>query len=99
MTKMKLCSTNANPAIQPSTPQVGIYECEVTLKFRLIEEELAQCDRDQLLQILIDAYSYGSDNYLEPLQADVRVQEVAELDASPEMRRQVIRLRNAGGLK
>ncbi|RZM79899.1 hypothetical protein DYY88_13580 [Leptolyngbya iicbica LK] len=96
---MKLCSTNANPAIQPSTPQVGIYECEVTLKFRLIEEELAQCDRDQLLQILIDAYSYGSDNYLEPLQADVRVQEVAELDASPEMRRQVIRLRNAGGLK
>nr|WP_239112622.1 Npun_R1517 family heterocyst differentiation transcriptional regulator [Halomicronema sp. CCY15110] len=99
MTKMKLCSTNVHSAVQPSTPQVGIYECEVTLKFRLIEEELAQCDRDQLLQILIDAYSYGSDNYLEPLHADVKVNEVTELEASPEMRRQVIRLRNASGLK
>ncbi len=99
MTKMKLCSTTVNPATQPSTPQVGIYECEVTLKFHLIEEELAQCDRDQLLQILIDAYSYGSDSYLEPLHSDVKVKAVAELQASPEMRRQVIRLRNASGLQ
>ena len=92
---MKLCSTNMNPAVQPSTPQVGIYECEVRLKFHLIEEDLNQCDREQLLQILIDAYSYGSDNYLEPLETEVEVQEVSELQASPEMRRQVIRLRNA----
>ena len=96
---MKLCSTNVNSAVQPPKLQVGIYECEVTLKFRLIEEELVQCDREQLLRILVDAYSYGSDNYLETLNADVRVKEVAELEASPEMRRQVIRLRNATGLK
>ena len=84
-----------NPAVQPPTPQVGIYECEINLKFHLIEEDLTQCDREQLLQILIDAYSYGSDNYLESLQSEVKVQAVAELEASPEMRRQVIRLRNA----
>ncbi|MEM9120343.1 MAG: Npun_R1517 family heterocyst differentiation transcriptional regulator [Cyanobacteria bacterium P01_D01_bin.6] len=83
------------PAVQQSTPQVSVYECEVKLKFHLIEEDLAQCDREQLLQILIDAYSYGSDNYLEPLESEVEVQEVAEVQASPEMRRQVIRLRNA----
>lgn len=88
-----------NPAVQESTSQVGIYECEVKLKFRLIEENLAHCDRDQLLQILIDAYSYGSDDYLESLQTEINVQEVTELEASPEMRRQVIRLRNASCLK
>lgn len=100
---MNYCSTDMNPAIQNRTSQtgtqVGIYECEIKLKFRLIEEDLAHCDRDQLLQLLVDAYSYGSDDYLEPLQAEVDVQEVAELDASPEMRRQVIRLRNANCLK
>lgn len=92
-----------NPAIQDGTSergvQVGIYECEIKLKFRLIEEDLVHCDRDQLLQILIDAYSYGSDDYLETLQTEVDVQAVAEVDASPEMRRQVIRLRNASCLK
>lgn len=92
-----------NSAIQgcPSQEgtQVGIYECEVRLKFRLIEEDLVHCDREQLLQILVDAYSYGSDDYLEPLHTEVDVHEVAEVDASPEMRRQVIRLRNASCLK
>lgn len=87
------------PATQESMPQVGIYECEIKLKFRLIEEDLAHCDRDQLLQILVDAYSYGSDDYLEALQTEVDVHEVSELEASPEMRRQVIRLRNASCLK
>ncbi|MEM6836371.1 MAG: Npun_R1517 family heterocyst differentiation transcriptional regulator [Cyanobacteria bacterium P01_C01_bin.120] len=88
-----------NPAIQASASHVGIYECEVKLKFRLIEEDLAHCDRDQLLQILVDAFSYGSDGYLEPLQTEVDVQPVAEFEASPEMRRQVIRLRNSNCLK
>lgn len=92
-----------NSAIQDGTSergaQVGIYECEIKLKFRLIEEDLVHCDRDQLLQILVDAYSYGSDDYLETLQTEVDVQAVAEVDASPEMRRQVIRLRNASCLK
>ncbi|MGF1461114.1 MAG: Npun_R1517 family heterocyst differentiation transcriptional regulator [Leptolyngbyaceae cyanobacterium] len=92
---MNHCSTNINSTVQAATAHVGIYECEVKLKFRLIEENLTHCDRDQLLQILMDAFSYGSDDYLEPLQAEVDVQEIEELQASPEMRRQVIRLRNA----
>ncbi|MDB9529177.1 Npun_R1517 family heterocyst differentiation transcriptional regulator [Oscillatoria sp. CS-180] len=84
-----------NQAIQETASQVGVYECEVKLKFRLIEEDLAYCDRDQLLQILFDALSYGSDEYLESLQTEVAIQEVAEMEASPDMRRQLIRLRNA----
>ncbi|MGD1930954.1 MAG: Npun_R1517 family heterocyst differentiation transcriptional regulator [Leptolyngbyaceae cyanobacterium] len=89
-----------NPAIQqPASSPVGVYECEVTLKFRLIEESLAHCDREQLLRLLVDAFSYGSDDYLEPLNTQVDIQEVPELEASPEMRRQLMRLRNASGVK
>jgi hypothetical protein len=76
-------------------PQIGIYECEVKLKFRLIEEDLTQCDRDNLLQMLVDAFTYGSDEYLEPLQTEIAVQALKEVDASPQMRRQLMRLRNA----
>lgn len=84
---------------QPSSSRVGVYECEVKLKFRLIEEQLTRCDREQLLQILIDALAYGSDEYLERLQAEVAVQELDEVNASPDMRRQLIRLRNAANLR
>lgn len=96
---MTYCSSKRNPAVPSSGTQVGIYECEVKLKFRLIEEDLMRCDREQLLQILVDAYSYGSDDYLESLQTEVDVHEVSEVEASPQMRRQVIRLRNANLLK
>lgn len=96
---MTYCSSNINQAVQDTTPQIGVYECEVKLKFRLIEESLANCDREQLLQLLMDAFTYGSDEYLEPLQTEVAVQEVPELDASPAMRRQLIRLRNASCMK
>jgi hypothetical protein len=83
---------------QETSSQIGVFECEVKLKFRLIEENLAHCDREQLLRLVIDAFSYGSDEYLEPLQTEVNVQEVSEFEASPEMRRQLIRLRNASCL-
>lgn len=84
-----------NPANQTIDDSVGVYECEIRLKFRLIEEKLAMRDPEQLLQMLVDAFAYGSDEYMESLDTDVVVHEVAELDASPNLRRQLIRLRNA----
>lgn len=75
--------------------QLGVYECELKLKFRLIEENLTACDRESLLHMLVDAFAYGSDEYLESLQTEISVQELEEIKASPQMRRQLMRLRNA----
>lgn len=77
------------------TPEVGVYECEVHLKFRLLEEKGALRDREQLLELLIDAFSCGSDDYMEPLQVQVKAEEISEFIASPQMRRRLIRLRNS----
>ncbi len=74
--------------------QVGVYECEITLKFRIIEEERVMQNRDNLLELLVDAFSYGSDEFVEPIQSRVDVAPVAEVEANPLMRRQLIRLRN-----
>lgn len=82
----------------PSAIDVGVYECEVHLKFRLIEEKGALIDRSQLLEALLDAFAYGSDEYMEPIQVEVAAQEISELLASPQMRRQLIRLRNSSEL-
>ena len=75
--------------------EIGVYECEVKLKFRIIEEKMTMEDREHLLQMLVDAYSYGSDEFLESLHTQVSVQAVTDLKASPHMRRQLIRLRNS----
>ncbi|HEY9749017.1 MAG TPA: Npun_R1517 family heterocyst differentiation transcriptional regulator [Allocoleopsis sp.] len=83
---------------QPAAFEVSVYECEIHLKFRLIEEKGALSDRDQLLEQLIDAFTCGTDEYLEPLQVLVQAQEVSEITASPELRRQLIRLRNSNEL-
>jgi hypothetical protein len=80
---------------QPASSEVGVYDCEIHLKFRLIEEKRALCDREQLLELLLDAFSCGADEYLEPVQIHVEAQEISEVDASPQMRRQLIRLRNS----
>ncbi|HEY9888377.1 MAG TPA: Npun_R1517 family heterocyst differentiation transcriptional regulator [Candidatus Obscuribacterales bacterium] len=96
---MTYCSSSTNQAAKAAPSQIGVYECEVKLKFRLIEESLAHCDREQLLQLLVDAFSYGSDEYLESLHTEVAVQEISELEASPSMRRQLIRLRSASCTK
>lgn len=78
--------------------EVGVYECEIHLKFRLIEEKDALRDRDSLLDLLIDAFIAGSDDYLEPLHTNIEAQEISELEASPHMRRQLMRLRNSSEL-
>lgn len=82
----------------PTVPDVGVYECEIHLKFRLIEEKGALNDRDRLLEMLIDAFTCGTDEYLEPLQIDVEATELSETEASPQMRRRLIRLRNSKDL-
>ncbi|HCF26305.1 MAG TPA: hypothetical protein DEV81_03630 [Cyanobacteria bacterium UBA11049] len=78
--------------------EISVYECEIHLKFRLIEEKSALRDRDKLLDLLIDAFSAGADEYLEPLHTCVKTEEISELEASPQMRRQLMRLRNSSDL-
>lgn len=78
----------------PLPSQVGVYECEVTLKFRLIEENQVMGNRDHLLELLMDAFSYGSDEFVEALASQVEVVEIDEVNASALMRRQLIRMRN-----
>lgn len=75
--------------------EFAVYECEIRLKFRLIEEKNVFSDREQLLEMLLDAFSYGTDEYLEALDAQVETAEIPETEASPHMRRQLIRLRNS----
>ena len=76
-------------------PEVGVYECEIRLKFRLIEEKGALNDQDELLERLLEAFTCGTDDYLESIQAEAEIQEIQEVDATPRMRRQLIRLRNS----
>jgi hypothetical protein len=80
---------------KPTNSEFAVYDCEIRLKFRLIEEKHMLHDREQLLEMLLDAFSYGSDEYLEAIDAQVETSEVSETDASPQMRRQLIRLRNS----
>ena len=87
--------TMATSAPRPSVEaQVGVYECAITLKFRILEDSHAMANRDHLLEQLLDAFSYGSDEFVEQLESLVEVNEVSAMDASPLMRRQLIRLRN-----
>lgn len=88
--------TPANPH-STNDDDVNIYECEVRLKFRIIEDKFAIDGRDNtaLLETLVDAYTYGDDDYLESLESQIDIHEVHALEASPDMRRQLIRLRNS----
>lgn len=82
---------------QSGSPEFAVYNCEIHLKFRLIEEKQIINSREQLLEVLLDAFSYGADEYLDPVQVLVEAQEIPEIEASPAMRRQLIRLRNSNG--
>ena len=89
--------SSTNRALPDS--DVGIYECEVRLKFRIIEEQLTMTNKEELVETLVDAFAYGSDEYLEALDSDVDIQQLQDMeDASPQMRRQLIRLRNSSRL-
>ena len=80
---------------QDVQPDVGIYECEIHLKFKLIEEQGLLADQEHLLEFLLDALSCGSDEYLEMLSVQTTAEEIPDTNASAEMRRQLIRLRNS----
>ncbi|MEO0432067.1 MAG: Npun_R1517 family heterocyst differentiation transcriptional regulator [Cyanobacteria bacterium J06656_5] len=82
--------------ISDQNDNVNIYECEVRLKFRIIEDQVAIDERDNsaLIETLVDAYAYGDDEYLESLESQIDIHAIQALEASPEMRRQLIRLRN-----
>ncbi len=89
-------STNRSPL---SDSDVGIYECEVRLKFRIIEEQMTMSNRDELIETLVDAFAYGNDDYLEALDSQVTIEQMQDIgEASPKMRRQLIRLRNSSRL-
>ncbi len=84
------------PIEYKSTPaDVGVYDCEIHLRFRLVEEKGVILDREHLLEVLLDAFICGTDDYMEPLQVEVNAKELPELEAPPSMRRQLIRLRNS----
>ncbi len=56
-------------------------------------------NKEQLVETLVDAFAYGSDEYLEALDSDVNIQQLQDVgQASPQMRRQLIRLRNSSRL-
>ncbi|HEY9639477.1 MAG TPA: Npun_R1517 family heterocyst differentiation transcriptional regulator [Coleofasciculaceae cyanobacterium] len=86
---------NSNLDRQPITSEFAVYDCEIRLKFRLIEDKQVILNREELLEILLEAFSYGADEYMEPLAAAVETQELPDVEASPQMRRQLIRLRNS----
>ncbi|AFY89895.1 MULTISPECIES: Npun_R1517 family heterocyst differentiation transcriptional regulator [Chroococcidiopsis] len=90
---------NPDAASHPNRQlEVGVFECEIHLKFRLIEENCVLNDREKLLELLIDAFTAGADEYLEPLHSCVKTKEISELEASSHMRRQLMRLRNSSNL-
>ena len=56
-------------------------------------------NREELVETLVDAFAYGSDEYLEALESQVDVEPLQDVGkASPKMRRQLIRLRNSSRL-
>lgn len=97
-TQLQDMDSSTNRAL-PDNSDIGIYECEVRLKFRIIEDRLTMANTEELIGTLVDAFAYGSDEYLEALDSDVAIQQLQDVDkASPQMRRQLIRLRNSSRL-
>lgn len=86
---------NSNVDCQPLKADFAVYNCEIKLRFRLIEEKRVIRNRDQLLEVLLDAFSYGADEFLETVETEVSTQEMSDVEAPPQMRRQLIRLRNS----
>ena len=78
-----------------NTSPMGVYDCEINLRFRLIEERAALTqDSDSLLEVLLEAFSCGEDNYLEATYVSVDAKLISDTDVSPKMRQQLMRLRN-----
>ncbi|MEM8603820.1 MAG: Npun_R1517 family heterocyst differentiation transcriptional regulator [Cyanobacteria bacterium P01_H01_bin.121] len=87
-------ANNTAPPMAPETEGIGIYECELTLRFRLIEDQQAIANREDLLDLLLEAFCQGQYNYVEAIDSQVSAQPAHEADASARLRRQLIKLRN-----
>jgi len=83
---------------QPPGSEVGVYECEIHLKFRLIEDRGLPRDREQLLELLLEAYAWEEDEGIERLEATVKTKMADESVLPPRLRRQLMRLRNSNKL-
>ena len=98
MDGFKTMKSDAAPR-QAKSHEICVHECEIHLKFRLVEEKCVLFgDREELLEFLIEAFTTGADEYMEPIETQVKVEEVSDLDASVQMRRLLMRLRNSSDL-
>lgn len=98
MDGFKTMKSDAAPR-QTKSHEICVHECEIRLKFRLVEEKCVLFgDREELLEFLIEAFTTGADEYMEPIETQVKVEEVSDLDASVQMRRLLMRLRNSSDL-
>ena len=74
---------------------IGVYDVEINLRVRLIEEETTvNGDPDRFLGVLLNAMCSGEDCYLETADAEIKAHLVSEMEASPGMRKQLMLLRN-----
>lgn len=72
-----------------------VYDCEIQLRFRLIEDRTAvEGDPDRLLDMLLEAFSCGEDGYMETTHVSVDATPLGDTEVSPAMRQQLLRLRN-----
>lgn len=80
---------------QENYNHVTAYNCEVSLKFRLLEDmESLRSDPESLLDLLLQAFSHGEDDYLETTDVQVQVNPISDLELSPAMRQRLLCLRN-----
>ncbi len=90
---------NSKPLpLQKNSVEVSVFECEISLKFRIIEETgllKDMSDKEQLIQFLLESFIAGNDDFLETQLEHVKAYKVDEIKASPQMRRQLMRLRNS----
>jgi hypothetical protein len=79
----------------PPSNALKVYDCEIKLRFRLIEERATvEGDPDRLLDMLLEAFSCGEDSYMETTHVSVNANALRETEVSPAMRQQLLRLRN-----
>ncbi|MGA0201282.1 MAG: Npun_R1517 family heterocyst differentiation transcriptional regulator [Prochlorotrichaceae cyanobacterium] len=74
---------------------VGVYDLEINLRVRLIEDDTTvNGDPDGLLDMVLNMLCCGGDEDLETTTAEIKAQLVSEMEASPKMRKQLLLARN-----
>ncbi|MFZ9739263.1 MAG: Npun_R1517 family heterocyst differentiation transcriptional regulator [Prochlorotrichaceae cyanobacterium] len=74
---------------------VGVYDVEINLRVRLIEEDTTvNGDPDGLLDMVLNMLCSGGDDDVETTAAEIKTKLVSEIEASPKMRKQLLLARN-----